>query len=539
MRDGVVKVGEPTTVVECLRSSTLLFPDEPFLDFGGETYTYRDVDKLSTDLARGLQAQGVGSGDTVAAVLANNVYAVALWLGANKIGAIYVPINTALKGDLLAHVVEDSTARVVVSDARFSANVAEVVLGAGREVVHFVHDDPDAPTYGARPIEDLLTEAGPEPVVPAGPGDLSCIIYTSGTTGVSKGCMVSHDYVLHVARRSSEAIDQTRNDVMFTSLPLFHLNALAINVLATMRLGAKVAIAEKFSLSGFWKEIQRSGATTTSLLGAMIPLVANAPDSPESLACHGQLRSVAGAPWTGDDIAKFKQRFGVQQAGSNRYGLTEAWGVTARQKGDPDHPVGSSGRRQGDFDVRIFNDEGLEVPAGVVGEIVIRPGKPHIMFEGYWRRPVETLDVFRGLWFHTGDLGYFDDDGYLWFSDRKKDYIRRRGENISSYEVEAVFRKHPDALDVAVVGVPSPLSEEDVKLCVVPNPGADVSPAAAEALCAWSFDRLPFFAVPRYIEFVDELPRTATGKIQKYRLRERHSTHAVWDREAVGIAVPR
>jgi crotonobetaine/carnitine-CoA ligase len=199
-------------------------------------------------------------------------------------------------------------------------------------------------------------------------------------------------------------------------------------------------------------------------------------------------------------------------------------------------PPGATGRPIDCLDLRIVDDDGYEVPPGTPGEVVIRPRIPHVMFEGYWRRPEATADAFRGLWFHCGDVGKLDAEGYFYFVDRKKDYLRYRGENISSHELEMTFRTHPDIADAAVHAVPSKLSEDDVKATLIMRDGA----AATERdICLWAIDKLPFFAVPRYIEFRAELPRNAVGRVLKFELRAEGVTARTWDREAEGIRVRR
>jgi crotonobetaine/carnitine-CoA ligase len=262
-------------------------------------------------------------------------------------------------------------------------------------------------------------------------------------------------------------------------------------------------------------------------------LIANMPDTPEMADCYGQIEHVGGAPWTPELIETWKQRFGVRSAGNSVFGLTEASFITSNPSGLA-APLGASGRRNDDFDVRLVDDEDNEVPEGQSGEIVVRPRKPHVMFEGYWRRPAETMAVMRNLWFHTGDVGRFDADGWFWFVDRKKDYLRRRGENISSYELERTFRIHPDIADVAVHAVPSKVTEDDVKVTAVRRDGADLS---EEQLCRWSLDKLPYFAIPRYIEFRAELPRNAMGKVLKHQLRDEGVTPDTWDIEDSDIEV--
>jgi crotonobetaine/carnitine-CoA ligase len=226
----------------------------------------------------------------------------------------------------------------------------------------------------------------------------------------------------------------------------------------------------------------------------------------------------------------------VKTAGSNSYGLTEAARVVTGSQSDEAAPAGSSGRANEDFDVRIFDEEDNELPSNTPGEIVIRPRRPHIMFEGYWNRPADTIRIMRNMWLHSGDVGKFDENGYFYFVDRKKDYLRRRGENISSYEVETGLRAHPDIADVAVHAVFSESGEDDVKATIVLKDGAGVT---EEEICLWAIERLPYFTIPRYFEFRPDLPRNPVGRVLKYELRAEGCTHTTWDREKNGMQVPK
>jgi crotonobetaine/carnitine-CoA ligase len=246
------------------------------------------------------------------------------------------------------------------------------------------------------------------------------------------------------------------------------------------------------------------------------------------------VRKVGAAPFPPEMVQKWRDRFGVPAEGSGGYGMTEAATISSLGPGEAIGPPGSSGKVGRDFDVKIFDDNDNELPPGTPGEIVARPNRPNIMFQGYWNRPEATVQAWRNLWFHTGDIGKIDEQGWLYFVDRKKDYIRRRGENISTFEMEAVFCEHPAIQDVAVHAVLSPLGEDEVKVTAVLREGAGVS---EEALCRWSIERLPRFAVPLYIEFRDDLPRSATGKVLKEELRSEGATPTTWDREAAGIKV--
>ncbi|MBW3662309.1 MAG: AMP-binding protein [Actinobacteria bacterium] len=534
-------VAEQGTATRAFAAAVQDHAERTFLDLGGERHTYRDVDARTLGLAHGLAEEAVTAGDTVATMFDNHVDAVAAWLALNRLGAVNVPVNTALKGGFLRHVLADAGARVVLCDAAYAPRVAAVAAEVPALEVVVVRGGVPAPDglgsarLVTRALDELITdERAPLPDRNR-PADLTCLIYTAGTTGPSKGCMISHNYACNLARHSLRGTGRQADEVAWTPLPLFHLNATAASVLATMLLGGTVAIADRFSVSRFWPEIERSGARLAMLLGAMIPLIARAPDSPESQACHGQLRHVSGAPFPAELQQVFQQRFGVRTCGSNVYGLSEAAPVTSLPYGAP-HPPGSSGRRNDDFDVRIVDDEDHELPPGEVGEVIVRPLKPHVMFEGYWRRPADTLAVLRNLWLHTGDYGRFDDDGFFWFEDRKKDYLRRRGENISSREVEAAFLRHPDVEEVAAHAVPSDLGEDDLKITLVVGAGSDLT---EEALCRWCIDEVPYYAVPRYIEFRDELPKNAMGRVLKYQLRDEGVTPSTWDRETSRVEVPR
>ncbi|MCU1692595.1 MAG: fadD13 [Frankiales bacterium] len=526
--------GETDDVLRVLQDAVAEVPDQVFLDFSGELHTYADVWERSLARAGGLARLGVRAGDTVVAMLDNNVDAVVTWFAANVLGAVWVPVNTALRGDFLRHQVADAGASVVLCEEDYLVRLvavedelpeakAVVVRGAAPDAGH------SRLTVVALAQVDE-GEPATTPVAPA-PGALSLLIYTSGTTGPSKGCMISHNYVCNMAR--SVGARRGRGAKVWTPLPLFHLNAAATSVLATACARGTLTISKRFSVSGFWPEIERSGAEFVSVLGMMITVLAQMPDTPEMLRCKGQIKHAGGAPWTPELIETWTTRFGVGSAGSSVFGLSEASFLTSNDEGLP-APLGASGRRNDDFDVRIVDENDVELPPGSAGEIVARPKRPHVMFEGYWRRPEETLKVFRNLWFHTGDIGRFDDEGWFWFVDRKKDYLRRRGENISSFELESSFQKHPEVKEVAVHAVPSDVSEDDVKATVVLVDGATVS---EEELCRWSVDRLPYYAVPRYVEFRPTLPRTPTGKVLKHQLRGEGVTPSTWDRETSDVQV--
>jgi crotonobetaine/carnitine-CoA ligase len=529
------------TVNDVLDRAVASHGDETFLDFAGKSFTYAQNASRVARMAHLLTALGVKRGDTVVTLLDNNIDAVSTFFGINRIGAICVPVNTAYRGEFLRHQIADATASVVIAEADYAARILEVAGGVPQLAV-LLYRTPDTglpprsigPAPVVRSLDDALaTQPEAMPTSTVAPTDLSTLIYTAGTTGPSKGCMISHAYALNLARQYLEVTTRRADEPAWTPLPLFHFNAWACTVVATAMLRSSASIASRFSVSGFWADIERTGARSATLLGPMVSLLARADDSPEMSRCRGQLRIAQSSPFPPHIATVWRERFGVELAGSNAFGLTECC-LTTHYPLDRPAPPGSSGRLNDDFDVRIFDEHDNEVPAGESGEIVIRPKRPHVMFEGYWKRPEATASLLRNLWFHTGDIGRFDADGFFYFVDRKKDYLRRRGENISSFEMETAFLAHPDISEVAVHAVHSDVTEDDVKVTAVLVAGSTLTETE---LCTWSTDKLPYFAVPRYIEFRAELPKNPVGRVLKYVLRDEGKTERTWDRESAGIAI--
>ena len=526
-----------TTVLDALATRLRTDPDGPYLDFDGVALTAREMDRHANRIAHQLGALGVGRGDRVATLLENSPEQVMSFFAAAKLGAIQVPINTAYKGEFLRHVLADSGAAVTIVQGELASRVGDLVPTAATElpelkavVVVGATDD----SIDGVPVHDwaeLLAsgsdEAPPDPGLR--PSDLSCFIYTAGTTGPSKGCMLPHHYVVALGEQIARAWQRTADDIVLTPLPLFHFNAISVCVVGTLLVGGSAAIVRKFSVSRFWSEVKRTDATMLSMLGSLAILVANADDSAE-MEGH-RLRLCAAAPMPPDTDRIWRERFGCATFSAG-YGLTEASLISLLPAGEPNRP-GAAGRLNDvEFEVRVVDEEDRDVPLGEIGEIVCRPTGPNLMFAGYWRRPEATVDVLRNLWFHTGDLGKVDDDRFLYFVDRKKDYLRRRGENISSFEMERTFIAHPAIKDVAVHAVASAQGEDDVKVTAVLQEGVTVT---EEELCRWSVDQVPYFAVPRYIEFRDDLPRNPVGRVLKYELRDDGVTARTWDREASGF----
>jgi len=533
-----------TTVLDALAQRLASDPDGLYLDFakadgGAVQYTAREMDAESTRLAHALSGLGLGHGDRLATLLDNRAEQVVSFFAALKLGAIQVPINTAYKGEFLRHQLADSGAKVFIVQGDFTSRAAEVV-GADTtpNLTHCIIVDPPDAVIDAVPAirwADALARGGTEPidVSQVRPSDLACFIYTAGTTGASKGCMLPQNYIVSLADQIARAWQREPDDIVLTPLPLFHFNAISVCVVGTLLVGGSAAIERRFSVSNFWPEINRTGATMVSMLGSLAILIANADDHPDQTG-H-RLRLCAAAPMPPDTDRAWQERFGCKTFSAG-YGLTEASLVSMLDAGEANRPGAMGKPNLHEFDVRLVDDDDVEIPVGEVGEIVCRPKGPNLMFAGYWNRPDATVEATRNLWFHTGDLGRLDDAGFLYFVDRKKDALRRRGENISSFEMEKTLFGHPALRDVAVHAVPSEFAEYDVKITVVLQADATVT---EEELCRWMAERVPYFAIPRYVEFRDDLPRNPVGRVLKYQLRDEGVTPSTWDREVAGIEFER
>jgi carnitine-CoA ligase len=568
--DGVWISDRQCTVVELLERRLASDPDGEYLDVCGTKVSAAEVATTANRLANALAEMGVGPGDRVATLVENSAEAMLAWWGAVRMGAIAVPINTAYKGEYLRHQLADSGSRVLIVAGELADRAARVagrldglahvvVIDDGRDADRAAGSDPgrdagrapsgdtvnrdDAGFAGTGSVvhawADVLGADDAPPGVDVRPEDLATFIYTGGTTGPSKGCMLSHNYHEALTRQIGICWERTADDVVWTPLPLFHFNAITTAVLGPLVYGGRSAIYRRFSLSNFWPEMNRVGATITSTLGTMAYLLAHDVDRPEMPGSGGpeantSLRLIGAAPLPVEVDRVIGERFGVATF-SGAYGVTEASLVSWQPPGVTNRPNAAGVVNDQYFDVRIFDDDDNEVPRDSEGEIVLRPKRPEVMFEGYWGRPDATVAAGRNWWYHTGDIGRVDGDGYLYFVDRKADYLRRRGENISSFEVERILMGHGAVADVAVHAVPSELTEDDLKITATLVEGAEL---AEEDLFRWCIDELPYFALPRYIEFRAELPRSPVGRVLKRELRA-EGPGAAWDAEASGIAYDR
>jgi crotonobetaine/carnitine-CoA ligase len=547
---------EQSTVPQLFARRLETDPDGEYLDVAGTKLSAADVIAAGDRLGGVLDQLGTTRHDRVASLLENSAPALLTWAGTVCAGRIAVPINTAYKGAYLTHQLTDSGSRVVVVAASYLERVA-AIAGDVPTLEHvIVVDDVDAgddeggagarasaPALGRVAVhhwDDIMAAAGKAPAVDVRPSDLATFIYTGGTTGLSKGCMLTHNYHEALARQIGLCWKRTADDVAWTPLPMYHFNALVTAVVGTLLFGGRGAIFRRFSVSQFWPEMNRVGATVTSTLGTMAYLLAHDVDRPEmpgsgAPEANRTLRLMGAVPLPPEVDGILRSRFGIETF-SGAYGVTEASLVSWQPPGVQNRPNAAGVVNDEFFDVRIFDEDDHELAAGADGEIVLRPRQPHVMFEGYWGRPEVTVETMRNLWYHTGDIGRIDEDRYLYFVDRKADYLRRRGENIASYEVESILMGHGALADVAVHAVPSPLTEDDLKITATVKEGAELS---EEELFRWCIDALPYFCLPRYIEFRPALPRSPVGRVLKRELREEGVTAATWDAEAAGIEYER
>jgi carnitine-CoA ligase len=532
------------TLVHLIRRQAAQQGDRPFVRFeDGQAFSFRALDEWSDAQAGSLATLGVRAGDRVLSLIGNRAEAMGLLFATVKLGAVWVPVNTALRGAFLQHQLHNAEPRVVVIEDSLASNLADVTVGAVAPEALIVVGDPATPTPEclrrirrlAFPDLSALRAPSDLALVTPAPGDVAMILYTSGTTGPSKGVLIPHAHCYLFGLGTAEATALTTADRYFICMPLFHANALLLQFVGSLIAGAEVTVADRFRASTWLAEVRASQATITNGLGVIPEFIFRQP--PTDRDRDHRLRLMVSVPIAEEWGHAFESRFGVPFM--QVFGMTECNIVAYTRLGDALIP-GCAGYLLTEwFEVRIVDPgDDVTLPTGRVGEIAIRPKVPGGFMAGYFRMPERTVEAWRNLWFHTGDAGRLDDQGRLHFVDRIKDCIRRRGENISSFEIEQVLNAHPSVAESAVVGVrmAGAGGEDEVKACVVAAPGVTLDPVA---LLDWCTPRMPHFAVPRFVEVVADLAKTPTGKLQKTALRQAGITAATWDRESIGYVVRR
>jgi crotonobetaine/carnitine-CoA ligase len=497
-----------------------------------ERITYAQLDERVNRVGNALEALGVTKGAKVCVMLPNIPEFLYAWWGNAKLGGVTVPLNTALKGEGLAYIINHSDAETMILHYRYLAALEEIrdALGQLKRLIVLGPEGQRATSLptGAIDFGELLTAPATSPMQEVWSDDIDSIMYTSGTTGLPKGVIHRHSrcyggFVLPIMT------GYTEQDVVYNTLPLFHVGGQNMVWMALVS-DTTVALAERFSASRFWQDVRTYSATFTLCLGAMIPILHKQPPRPDDHANPLRVALSAAAPRT--IWEEFEQRFAVKIV--ELYAQTEGGfllNADARAAGK----VGAMGKASAGYEVKVVDEQDRELPPGGVGELIYRPAAGSALTE-YYKNPEATAEKTRGGWIRSGDLAYQDADGYFFFVDRKNDFMRRRGENISSFEVEKIINSHPQVLESAVYAIPSELGEDEVMVAVVLQPGTVLAPLDLIQYCE---ERLAYFMVPRYVRVVDAFPKTGTERTMKYQLKSQGVTLDTWDREQAGYTIKR
>ena len=536
---------ERWTLVEAVRHQARAQGEREFLSFeNGERFSFAEFDRLTDCLATALANLGLTAGDRILGLLTNSKEFMITMIATHKLRAVFVPVNTELRGGFLEHQIINSSPRIIVVDdnlmGRFSSfdpseTGIETVVGVGDE------SSPDISRLGllaevSQVRMDSLLDTTPntEKLADPSPSDVCTIMYTSGTTGPSKGVLMPQGHCYLFALGIVAAMELTEQDRYFCCMPLFHANGLFMQVYASLLAGSSCHVTKRFSVTDWLNIVREENITVTNALGVMPEFIFRSPPSPNDRD-HKMTRILA-IPVAEEWGVAMQERFGVKLR--QGFGMTE---VNMVAYSDLDDPVmsGCAGPPLSDFfEVIIADpDSDVELPRNQVGEILVRPKIPFCFNVGYFKMPDKTVEAWRNLWFHTGDAGRMDSEGRLFFVDRIKDRIRRRGENISSYELEQTLNEYPGVIESAAVGlrVPGAGGEDEIKAVIaIDGPSPD-----PEAFLDWCVPRMPRHTVPRYLEFVAELDKTASGKIRKQAIRDAGVTENTWDRESIGYVISR
>lgn len=513
------------TILGALIAADRQAPDQVRIRMVGDRgYTARELLDRAAVLGGLLAENGVTMGDRVAIMVSNRIEFLEAFFGAAHVGAVSVPLNTSLRGPILEHMLRDSSPLALVVEQTFMDVIGKALENAELAPRVFVIDR--EPSSFAVETHDFATskrQAVPVPQAQVTRYDNASILYTSGTTGPSKGVLHTHNSMIAFGEKADWLFGYSSQDISHNCLPLFHANALCVTLLPTLRVGGTVVFGQRFSASNFWNEVREEGATVISILGAMVPILWGA--SPNENDTKNDVRVALSVPTPSAEFYEsFENRFGLRLV--SQYGMTDTSSIIGTPPDQPGRP-GYAGVAHPDFECVVVNEHDEPLPDGVAGELVVRPRKPEIIMARYWNNPQATMDTWRNLWFHTGDVLVRDPDGWFKFIDRQKDAMRRFGENISSFEVESVIAAHPSVREVAVYAVPSELSEDEVMAAVVLEPDADDQ---LEELGLYCDEHLPYFASPRYLLAIDALPKTRTAKVLKAELRRSGITPETIDR---------
>ncbi len=496
--------------------------DKPYVLHDDQKVSFAEFDRATCRAANGLSTQGAKPGDGIAVLMNNCVEYLYFFYGMPR-GSFYsVPINVALKGEGLRYILTHSDVKYLVVDEALYPRFAELEAPVGAIEKVFVRRTTEEPLpTGTSPLEELLDAPSEKPQIALDPEAMTHLMYTSGTTGFPKG-VVNRNRSLNIdGFKLLTSVVYKPDDVLYTCLPLFHANALVLTAGFAMVAGLPFGLEHRFSASRFWGSIRRYGGTTFNALGAMVPILMKQPEKEDDAG--NPVRMVFSAACPANLWEAFEERFGVRIF--EGYGAVDGGGVLIWNLGDG--PVGSVGRVM-NSEWKLVDDDNVDVPQGEIGELITKVADKKTGGVEYYKNPEASQKKIRKDWLHSGDLFYADKDGYLYFVDRKTDSMRRRGENISSFEVENIVEKHPAVAECAAFGVPSELGEDDVMIWVKPRVGVELDLKELIHHCA---DNMAYFMVPSYIDVVDDIPRTGTFRVQKTSMKKQGVTDRTWNRE--------
>lgn len=531
-----MQVTDVTNLPELVARRAAEHPDRVFIqDVEGGELTWGELHRRALTWAAALAARGVGAGDRVVTMRRNSCESLAVFLGLGWLHAIEVPVSTELRGNLLHHALTTADAAVVVLESTYVPRLTAIAARLEREPTLIVDGDLDEPApFATVAMEELLGAVDPAAgLEPPRAADVACVVFTSGTTGPSKGVVLPWANLHASALGNIPPRHLTEEDCFYGPSSPSHVGAKTMPFLFAM-VDGRIVVRDVFSTTRYWDEVARYGCTTAILVGSMAHFLYSQPPRPED--AETPLRNICMTPVM-PEYEDFNRRFGTRIL--TVFNLTEtscpiisdpSWELRDRR---------SCGRRREGFpgyELRLVDAEDREVPDGTAGELVMRTDEPWTLNLGYLGMPDKTAEAWRNGWFHTGDLLTRDADGNYFFVDRAKDAIRRSGENVSSYEVEAEVNAHPDVVECAAIAVPAEFAEDEIEVVVVARDG-DLTP---EALTEFLIPRVPRYMVPRYLRFAEELPRNARQRVEKQRLRSESMDGAArWDRVEAGIELRR
>ncbi len=521
------------------------YGDRAFMYFEERVYSYQGLNQQANHVASGLQKLGIVKGDKVAIVMDNCPEFIFTIYGLSKLGAVQVSINTAHKGDILNYLLDLSESRIVIAHTHYMDRIQPVLARLPKVHTVVLLDKALGPSAeGHSAVSSELEKLGkrvmdwselvdndanyePADVIFSDPYS---IMFTSGTTGPSKGALTSHNLVYSVTERLCNASGLNEQDFFYNFFPLFHNSGQITSTALAVTCGAQMFLIERFSPSRFWDDVKRFNCTQFCYTGSVLPMLFKPESRPDDADNSLRIGLGGGAPK--NIFSEFEKRFGLtllEFYGTSECGIPLVSDLKNRKPG-------SCGIVHPDYNVKVVDDNGLEVGPNTPGEVLTRPVRPYVTMQEFYRMPEKTVEFFRDLWLHTGDYLYYDNDGFFYFFDRKKDYLRRRGENISSFEVEKAISSHPAVLECAVVATKSELGEDEVLACLQLKPEQRLE---ALDLIKYCEDKIAYFMVPRYVRILEAMPKTATMRVEKYRLREEGITPDTWDREKAGYKLKR